>query len=364
MMTKTYTPTRRDKLKIFFEKDAFEHNVFTPFELCTEIISQVDVSDHNILVLNPEFALVLIEEFGVDPSRITIFADVDPIIETIARRMGINYIDAWNYNMKFDVVFANPPYQNGDNESGNFAAWPQFVENAEKVGNTVALIIPQTWSSNVKSPAKNAQASSTVRARVLSKVNLIEANFNVKRYFPNVGSTFSYVIFNHDDYSGTTRVTDVNGIVFDVNYDEAVFMPTHSVEAPEYTGKFNLVNAGKEISGFRGHRDNMQGDGEFLIANTSAKYTKGVFLKSTVKHPYQDKQKVIFSCSGYSAPFYDSGNYGLGHHSRAFLVDSKSEAEELIKFLTSDELRDYANTLPDTGSASDLAKLISIGFFN
>ena len=134
MMTKTYTPTRREKLKIWFEKDAFQHNVFTPFELCTEIVSQVDVSDRNILVMNPEFALVLIEEFGVDPSRITIFADVDPIIETIARRMGINYIDAWNYNMKFDVVFGNPPYSR--------ELWKKFFEMSIEQSDVVAIISP------------------------------------------------------------------------------------------------------------------------------------------------------------------------------------------------------------------------------
>lgn len=149
-MTKTYTPTRRDKLKIFFEKDAFEHNVFTPFELCTKIISQVDVSDRNILVMNPEFALVLIEEFGVEPRRITIFADVDPIIETIARRMGINYIDAWNYNMRFDVVFGNPPYSDSGKSSASNKLWGQFVERSIDVlddDGVCAMITPTGWIS-------------------------------------------------------------------------------------------------------------------------------------------------------------------------------------------------------------------------
>lgn len=148
MMTKTYTPTRREKLKIWFEKDAFEHNVFTPFELCTEIISHVDVSDHNILVMNPEFALVLIEEFGVDPSRITIFADVDPIIETIARRMGINYIDAWNYNMKFDVVFANPPYEGQKSLHQRF--FNKAVEELVDDGGTVCFLQPAVIYHNKK----------------------------------------------------------------------------------------------------------------------------------------------------------------------------------------------------------------------
>lgn len=135
MMRKTYVPTRRDKLKILFEKEAFQHNVFTPFELCSEIISNVNVIDRDILVMNPEFALVLIEEFGVDPSRITIFADYDLIIETIAERMGINYIDAWRSKMKFDVSFLNPPYSRG--------MWRQFLRNAANSSDVVAFISPK-----------------------------------------------------------------------------------------------------------------------------------------------------------------------------------------------------------------------------
>ena len=136
MMTKTHTPTRRDKLEILFQKKVFQHNVFTPFELCNEMISPVDVTDHDILVMNLEFALVLIEEFGVDPQRITIFVESDPTVETIANRMGINYSDTWKDDMRFDVVFANPPYSGKGNP-----LYLQFLNAAMDVSSSKVVFL-------------------------------------------------------------------------------------------------------------------------------------------------------------------------------------------------------------------------------
>ena len=75
--------------------------VHTPFDLCHDIIAKlaesVDIKEQKIAVLfNLEFVVVLIEDFGVHPSRITFIAD-DPAEGAAARH--------W-YNVK-DVLYVS-----------------------------------------------------------------------------------------------------------------------------------------------------------------------------------------------------------------------------------------------------------------
>ena len=56
-------------------------NVFTPYDLCYDIIrkleSKTDLIDKDILIFNLEFAEILIHDFGVSPERIAFWTDCD-----------------------------------------------------------------------------------------------------------------------------------------------------------------------------------------------------------------------------------------------------------------------------------------------
>ena len=267
--------------------------------------------------------------------------------------------------MKFDIVVGNPPYQNGSTDAGNFAIWPLFIKKSNELledGGIMSMIVPQTWAANKKVPSSRAQITATIRRDVFALGHLSTVNFNIGYHF-NVGSTFSYFVWHKSKANGITEVVTPNGN-YSVDYDTVQWLKVKMNEAKSIKKpKLELINGGKETPGFRNGSPTI-GSGKFKIANTSAQYSNGDYLNSSVKHPFQNTKKVIFSDSGYSKPFYDDGKLGLGHHARAFVVHSESEAKKVIDFLNSEYIADLASTIPDSGSSSSLGKLINVGFFD
>jgi hypothetical protein len=269
--------------------------------------------------------------------------------------------------MKFDVVVGNPPYQNSG-VAGNFSLWPSFIDLSirhVKDGGYVALVVPQTWASNEIEPGPRAKDSSCVRSTCFSKGHLIHVDFDIAHHF-DVASTFSTFLFQKGT-SGLTSVKTRDGS-YTVDYRTVPWMPVIGDERVisilnkvcwSRGDKLRLVNDGKETCGFRVGADNISTEQSevfrWKIANTSAQYTRDQFLWSSEKHPAQDVRKVIFSDSGYDAPFYDDGVCGLGHHARAVLVESEDEAAAVISFLGSTLVRFIASTKPNTGAASDVS---------
>ena len=293
MMRKAHTPSRRDKLKILFEKKVvvngdvmpvFQHNVFTPFELCSEIVSMVDVVDRDILVMNLEFALVLIEEFDVNPSRITIFADVDPMVEKLASRMGINYIDAWNDDMKFDVVFANPPYQ--DPDKPRHKLWVNFLCNSLDQADTVAMITPKAASlllSGLEFDHKRLDRS---------RDNLVYYNgHNVDRHFKGVGSDFCSFILSKE-HSDTFDVVTKNGIE---QWEQGSFIPYApcKILASIIHKNMNFANE----YGRRASRVNEDPNGNLDCIKT-IKASGPEWVKASSKHSDTDKPKILLPTLG------------------------------------------------------------------
>ena len=272
--------------------------------------------------------------------------------------------------VKFDIVIGNPPYQNGG-AAGNFALWPLFITKAAaslKDGGHLSFIVPQTWASNAIIAKKNAKDVSVVRSTVLSTGRLIDVDFTVGKYF-NVGSTFSAFTWQKNR-AGLTRITTECGD-HSVDYTTLPWLPifggelTLSILTKTVWGehpKEALINDGKEICGFRNGSakvaDSKSSKFSNLIANTSAQYSKGIYLYSAEKQSCHGVAKIIFSDSGYAKPFYDkTGEYGLGHHARGIIAKTQKKANAIICMMESKLTRFIAQTKCETGTASAIARI-------
>lgn len=131
----------------------FGNAIPMPYDLTTDIIAKQDINDKDILVLyNIEFALCLVEEHNVDPSRITVYGESD-LKQRICDKIGAKFITEFD-NTKFDVILANPPYK------GNAALHQKFFNKAVELlkdDGQMTFIQPATPYFNKKTNLKKAE---------------------------------------------------------------------------------------------------------------------------------------------------------------------------------------------------------------
>lgn len=202
--------TRREAIQELFSREMFVHNVFTPFNLCEDMVRMAQPKGA-ILVFNPEFAVVLIEDFGVTPSDITLYADEDPSAERVATSLGINYIRAWCYKMKFDTIIGNPPYE------GQRSLHQKFFNNSVdllKDGGTICFIQPAVVYHNKKSNVR--QPTQEMRDNISKHTTSVR--FVDGRVFENalIAGQCSITVLHKDNSNNgiISTVTTMSGEVY------------------------------------------------------------------------------------------------------------------------------------------------------
>jgi site-specific DNA-methyltransferase (adenine-specific) len=177
------------------------HNIFTPFELCDEVVSKIPSLEGNILVVaNLEFVYTLIVK-GVERERIY-FATPCAEKKAFAGRMILES-NIFVYNnvitkedvgdMKFDVVVGNPPYQ-AEIKTLQNRLWMQFVDAAFTIikhDGYLAFVTPLNWAIDDK-----------LYARWFADHQPIAINMNeCSRHFPGIGITFSYYVIRNSEHT-------------------------------------------------------------------------------------------------------------------------------------------------------------------
>jgi Eco57I restriction-modification methylase len=360
-------------------------NVYAPFEtLGADMVSRLPSVQGEILVVSDAGLLVSVlqrlRRERLPFSKVQFLCHTEAL-QNFGSRLGVrttlvcyNQLNDWfkkaDMGMKFDVVIGNPPYQNGG-DAGNFVLWPLFIMSATNAivdGGHLLFVVPQTWCTNLKIAKARSKASSLVRSDALSHGTLRFADFSIGEFFPGIASTFSMIDWVKKHTGQETKVKTPQGS-FAIDYTTADWLPclgderTISILQKTIWGsskKMELLNGGAETAGFRFGRDTISKERsatfKHKIANTSAQYTRGQFLYSSVEHPNQYDSKVVFSDSGYAAPFFDNGEVGLGHHARAFVATLETSAA-IISMLNS-KIVAFAAKAYLSGTASSAVSLV------
>jgi hypothetical protein len=248
--------------------------------------------------------------------------------------------DFLRYNwldMKFDVIVGNPPYQMPDKPNSH-NLWTQFVElgfDLLKSNGFLGMVTPNI--------GRRAPVLNLIQTHTLVYYN----GSNVRQYFPGVGSTFcSWVLQNQVSSGSCTVVHAKTGIEHLVLPDDLPFVPLDLCkDSLEFIGK---MTAGASKLGVRtdlGYHS--QGKKTWYAEEQSAKFPYRVQNTGSStrwcshQHPGNSLKKVICSKSGYLNPWYDAGTTGVTENSWVVLVNTQQEADRVIEFLNSDEVKRF-----------------------
>lgn len=147
------------ELKILLDKiysvSTDEHSIYTPLDLCEEMINSISNLTENILVISNLEFLIVLKQKGIDMSLVY-YSTACELKKRVAITLGINInnIVKLQYNkeveididMKFDIVIQNPPYNPN-------ALWKKFVEKGIdmlKDDGQMVAIHPSDWRESTK----------------------------------------------------------------------------------------------------------------------------------------------------------------------------------------------------------------------
>ena len=194
-----------------------------------------------------------------------------------------------NYNMKFDVVIGNPPYQ-ADGSSKRWIKWVKFIEYGLDIcKGRLVYVTPNSWLG----PGEGHE---------LVFNNLVYANLNCSKYF-NVGSTFSwYVLDKNVTRNDTATFIKPNGKEIAISNNSA-FLSTNadlwSVAKKFFIGDtFNFQRTTEHHTSSRSKWEDVEG--EFEVFHTHAQ----TFRSNVEPRRYSYKgYKVYMTLSGYPTAF-------------------------------------------------------------
>lgn len=300
--------------------------------------------------------------------------------------------------MKFKHIFGNPPFQDNRNKNKTqHKLWIEFTQKAVdewmEDNGTLTWITPMSWGS----PSNKILG-------LLKENTVRELHINTKKYFPKVGSSFCHyhltkgnsgvsakivgegnsfnmlidqsMLYVPNDVSTTSlsihkKVMFTNRDKYKVNYD---YVTCHNVIRHAYD-----INMKKILKKAKQLRDSSSTDQANKILSSMEKLIESrksidisISEEKTSKHIYPvlhtnnktwysskkqnffDKKKVMWSRSGYTKPFYNTGGLGCTDMGYYILVDNDQQGRDLERFLNSKLMKYIFKTAKWSGFGNEL----------
>jgi hypothetical protein len=232
--------------------------------------------------------------------------------------------------MKFDVVVGNPPYQGsndkGTNQPKSHNLWSKFADKAidlVKDNGYVAFVTPDSWMS------PNSQVLKTFKENSLTWVST-----NVSRYF-TVGSSFTAWIIQKNQNTKSVTIDGLSVNLNTLNYLPRDFSNTYPIHDKVINSKHSKLLVTCDTTCHSDHKHGKLSDTSDAVFKYKTWHTNAQIRFSKIKSKDFDKNKIIWTLSGYFKPFYDNGTFGTTEVCQYIVVTDQVEADQILSYLNS-----------------------------
>ena len=193
----------------------------TPFEIIRKMVSKTSLNDKHILVLfNIEFLHILIDEQGVNPQDITFIADnhieklsANKIFKVQSYWLSDYTVPALNklivgLDMKFDLVFSNPPYNRGIDI--------KILNEILDLSSEFIIVHPSSWLLDRKNKTSAFVNFKTKIDKKIESFDFFNGNpiFNIGLYVPCV------IIHYNAQKNGSAEVKYFDEVFYESNIND------------------------------------------------------------------------------------------------------------------------------------------------
>ena len=339
-------------------------NVFTPYDLSKEMISKLaeyctSFNKLTFCIFNLEFADVLMYDYGVSGGSITFITDsVNKARFAASERYSgvktevVNYMDLLNndgsegdkYNMKFDVIIANYPFQElKEGNTKSKAIWPSFVKKSFdlcKENGYICAIHPSGWR-NVGGMFKDIQNILKSKAMKFLKLHSFKDGSDIF----GCKTTFDYYVLQNTDNNSLTDIVFEDGVEERVDISNLEFIPNEhfdevmSLVAKVGEEKVKIINN----SSYHHQREHMSKEQSnifrypcvYTVRSPLKNNEPTFYFSSTTDKGHFGIHKIIFAGGASGVVIDKNGEYGLTEFASA-IVDDPKNLDNIKKALQSE----------------------------
>ena len=225
----------------------------TPDGLIENMVNQIDVDwkNPNLKILDPGFGFggflffvyLKLKQYHSDEhilNNMIYGIEIEPFRFTLVKEkfkiknlFNDDYINPSSelkriLNMKFDVIIGNPPYQNANHNAKKDSLWKLFIKKSNEISNgKIYFVIPASFTS-----------PTGLFDFYKNRISFID--LTIKKYFPNVGSSFCSVLIENE-LQDKSKISTNSGQI-SVNMDTMDCIPYNLNEEILNTSKLIFKN--------------------------------------------------------------------------------------------------------------------------